>query len=75
MEVRWVDSHGAAGGWNPYRHYLDKKTRRPIMRSVGFVLADDKLGVVLANSIDPMLGLASEVMKIPKGSIVKRRKL
>jgi hypothetical protein len=73
--VEWRDSHAWNGGWRPAKAYLGKRERDPRMFSVGFVLADDKKGIVLANSIDPTLGTATEVIAIPRGAIVSRRRL
>lgn len=76
MEVEWVDSHVSDGGWHPCKWYVrNKKNRRPVMVSVGFVLADDKAGIVLANSVDPRYNAACGVIMIPAGAVLTRRRL
>jgi hypothetical protein len=75
MEVEWVDSHVSDGGWHTCKWFVRQKERRPVMVSVGFVLADDKKGVSLANSIDPMYNSACGVIHIPVEAILKRRRL
>jgi hypothetical protein len=76
MEVEWVDSHVSDGGWHPCSWYVkQKKHRRPVMVSAGFVLADDKTGVILANSVDPTYNAACGVIHIPAGAVLSRRRL
>jgi hypothetical protein len=67
VEVEWVDSHGMEG-WHPTDDavaLLDKLR----CRSVGYLVADDERGVVIA------LGEGSEQllssMAIPRQAIVK----
>jgi hypothetical protein len=72
-EVEWVDSHHVLTGWAPVSAYL--KHRNPRMVSVGFILADDKKGIVLAGSCDFGTGNALGVIAIPAGAILKRRRL
>jgi hypothetical protein len=45
------------------------------MVSAGFVLADDKLGILLANTVDTMYDAACEVIAIPTGAVLSRRRL
>lgn len=47
--VTWVDSKLGYGGWEPAKGHR-KRRGRVRCQSVGFVLADDKHGVVLAGS-------------------------
>jgi hypothetical protein len=75
LEVEWVDSHTGGNGWQPVHEYLRKKHRRPMLTSVGYLLADDKKGVVLANSVDPNYNNAAEVISIPIEAIIRRRRL
>ena len=72
MEVRWRDSKLDNGGWLPVKEHMVK--RRGVMcYSVGFVLADDKIGVALASSV--YADNASGVVHIPAGMIVSRRRV
>jgi hypothetical protein len=74
LEVEWLDSYIELSGWTPIKRMV--KNRRHLETrcvSVGFVLADDKRGVMLAGSVDA--GNAAGVIVIPAGQIVKRRRL
>jgi hypothetical protein len=72
VEVEWQDSQVIGGSWEPITDLLARrKTVR--CRSVGFVLADDKRGIVLASSING--ANAAGVTIIPFRQIVKRRRL
>ena len=75
MEVEWIDSHAFTEGWHPIAWYKRKRPRRPVMVSAGFVLADDKLGILLANTVDTMYDAACEVIAIPAGAVLSRRRL
>jgi hypothetical protein len=72
LEVEWTDSQLLGGSWEPVR---DIVKRRETVRcySVGFVLADDKRGVILASSVNGRN--AAGVVVIPASQIVKRRRL
>ena len=72
LEVVWEDSQIELAGWTPVRRLL-KRRRRVRCRSVGFVLADDKLGVILAGSVNGPN--ATGVVCIPARQIVSRRRL
>jgi hypothetical protein len=72
VEVEWTDSQLIGGSWEQVRALLRRrKTVR--CRSVGFVLADDERGVVLAASVNGRN--AAGVTVIPRGQIVKSRRL
>jgi hypothetical protein len=72
LEVEWDDSTLLAASWEPIADVLKQ---RKVVRcvSVGFVIADDKKGVVLAGSVHQ--GRVAGVTVIPAGQIVKRRRL
>jgi hypothetical protein len=72
VEVEWQDSQVIGGSWEPI---IDLLARRKTVRcrSVGFVLADDKRGIVLASSVNG--ANAAGVTIIPFRQIVKRRRL
>jgi hypothetical protein len=72
MEVRWRDSKLDNGGWLPVKEHMRGRRGVPCY-SVGFVLADDKIGVSLASSVHA--DKAAGVVHIPAGMIVKRRRL
>jgi hypothetical protein len=73
LEVTWRDSITLASGeWFPIQEVPGRRKRDRCF-SVGFVLADDKRGIVLANSIH-----GSEtcgVISIPRRAIIKRKRL
>jgi hypothetical protein len=72
MEGTWRDSTLDNGGWSSVKHHLSARWGDPI-RSVGFVLRDDKEGISLASSVHG--AEASGVVHIPSGMIVSRRRL
>ena len=72
LEVEWADSVTENGRWQAVSAVLEN---REITRchSVGFVLADDKRGLVLASTVGR--GEATGVVHIPAGAIIRRRRL
>jgi hypothetical protein len=72
MEVEWEDSTVWHRGWEPIEDVLNE---RDVVRclSVGFVLADDKQGIVLGASVHG--GEVAGVTMIPKGQIIRRKRL
>jgi hypothetical protein len=70
--VDWLDSQVIGGSWEPITNLL---ARRKSVRchSVGFVLADDERGIVLASSVNG--ANATGVTIIPARQITARRKL
>jgi hypothetical protein len=75
MEIEWADSTVLSEGWRRVSDITGRRERRGVIRclSVGFVLADDDLGITLAGSIHS--GEAAGVVHIPAGAILKRRRL
>ena len=74
MEVDWRDSYIELSSWTPIeRMRRNRKRLRTNCTSVGFVLADDKRGVMLAGSVNG--GNATGVIVIPAGQIVAKRSL
>lgn len=73
VEVEWDDSTLVASSWQDIPDILDKQRGVTRCHSVGYVLADDDKGVVLAASIHQ--GQAAGVTIIPLPQIVKRRRL
>lgn len=75
MEVRWLDSTILHEGWRPVTDILERKARLGATRctSVGFVLADDDVGITLAGSVHG--NEAAGIVHIPRGAIVRRRRL
>ena len=51
LEVEWLDSTLLGGSWQPIEDVLSQRQDAPRCLSVGFVLADDKRGIVLAASV------------------------
>jgi hypothetical protein len=72
VAVEWRDSQVIGGSWEPIPDLL-KRRKTVRCRSVGFVLADDRRGIVLASSVNG--GNAAGVTIIPKAQIVKRKRL
>ena len=72
VEVEWSDSQVIGGSWEPIPDLL-KRRSHVRCHSVGYVLADDKQGVVLASSVNGRN--ATGVTIIPASQITKRRRL
>ena len=72
LEVTWRDSAFATVGWFSVKSHLRVRWGAPI-HSVGFVLRDDKEGITLASSVHG--DKAAGVVHIPRGMIVKRKRL
>jgi hypothetical protein len=74
LEVDWLDSYVELSSWTPIKRMVKNRKRlRTNCTSVGFVLADDKRGVMLAGSVNG--GNATGVVVIPAGQIIARRRL
>lgn len=75
-DVEWEDSRLSRQGWIPASEVLARRHRRVRMRSAGYVLADDKTGVVLVSSIGPRGSerVAGAVI-IPRSAVRKVRRL
>ena len=72
VEVEWSDSQVIGGSWEPIADLV--KLRKSVRCfSVGYVLADDKRGLVLAASVNG--ANATGVTIIPASQIVKRWRL
>jgi hypothetical protein len=73
LEIVWLDSHGPDDtGWVSLER-ARKSHRKYRIHSVGYVLADDKLGVTLAGTVSEWSAMG--VIHIPAGAVVKRRRL
>lgn len=72
VAVEWTDSQVFGGSWEPIRDLL-KQREAVRCYSVGYVLADDKRGIVLASSINGANAIGVTV--IPRSAIVKRRRV
>lgn len=76
MEVEWVDSTLThQEGWVPVRTVLARRARRDATRclSVGFVLADDDAGMVLAATVHG--NEVAGVTHIPRGAILTAKRM
>jgi hypothetical protein len=73
LEVTWVDSQVQLGGWRDIRKWLKRRGKGVRCHSVGYVLADDSRGVVLAGSVNGSNALG--MVTIPARQIVKRKRL
>lgn len=72
LRVEWVDSQVIGGSWESVRDLL-KRRKTVLCRSVGFVLADDEDGIVLAASINGRN--AAGITIIPRQSITSIRRI
>lgn len=72
MEVLWEDSTAWQRGWEKVPDILDNRDAVRCL-SVGFILADDQRGMVLAASVhgDEAAGIAM----IPRSAIVSSKRL
>jgi hypothetical protein len=72
VEVEWEDSTVWQRGWEKIDEILENRDSVRCL-SIGFVLADDKRGIVLAANVhgDEAAGVAM----IPRRQIVKRKRL
>jgi hypothetical protein len=73
MEIVWDDCAQLADTWDEVSHFLKDRKRRTRVHSAGFVLADDKFGLVIASSVHG--SRAAGVTFIPRAQIVKRKRL
>jgi hypothetical protein len=72
VEVTWRDSYHARAGWLTVDEALDQRDTC-VVHSVGFVLADDRRGVLLAGSVHGEN--AGAVTFVPRAQVVKTRRL
>jgi hypothetical protein len=73
LEVVWSDSQLSTGGWEDHGATM-RSRERILQRSVGYILADDKKGVMLAGSLSQG-GNVHGVVTIPASQIVKKRRV
>ena len=73
IEVTWNDCLLFTGGWESHDAVM-RQRRRIRQRSVGYVLADDKHGIVLAAALSQG-GNVFGAHVIPAAQIVSRRKI
>lgn len=71
LEIIWSDSQISTGGWESHSDTM-RERGRVFQRSVGYILADDKRGVMLAGSLSQGSNVHG-VVTIPKSQIVRRR--
>lgn len=74
LEVTWYDAAHLTGAWDDLEAVLSKEGRSLVrVRSVGYVLANDKRVLILAGSVHGKR--VGEVSIIPHSAIVKRKRL
>lgn len=73
IEVVWADCLLFTGGWESHADVM-RQVRRIKQRSVGYVLRDDKSGVVLTAALSQG-GNVFGTQVIPAAQIISRRKL
>lgn len=77
VEVHWLDAE-ADGAWTPIRDVLADYDPPPTVRSVGYVLADNEQGLIIAGDVGTKLEDDQHVnrpMVIPKACVQKVRRL
>lgn len=73
IEVIWDDCLLFTGGWEAHADVMSRR-RRIRQRSVGYILADDKEGVVLCGALSQG-GNVFGAHVIPRAQIVKVRRI
>lgn len=73
VEVFWIDCLLFTGGWETPAD-LHRQRRRIQQRSVGYVMRDDKLGIMLTGSLSQN-GHVFGTLNIPRRQIEKVRRL
>lgn len=73
IEVIWEDCLLFTGGWEAHADVM-RQRRRIRQRSVGYVLADDKAGIMLTESLSQGGNVYGTVV-IPAAQIISRRRL
>lgn len=73
VEVIWDDCLLFTGGWEAHDAVM-RQRKRIRQRSVGYILADDKRGIMLAAALSQG-GNVFGAHVIPAGQIVKKRRL
>lgn len=73
VEIVWDDSLLFTGGWEAHTAVM-RQRRRIRQRSVGYVLADDKAGIVLVAALSQG-GNVFGAHVIPAAQIISRRRL
>lgn len=73
VEVIWADCLLFTGGWEAHSDVM-RQRRKIKQRSVGYVLADDKAGVMLTESLSQGGNVYGTVV-IPAAQIISRRTL
>jgi hypothetical protein len=73
VEVIWADCLLFTGGWERHADVMGQRGRIK-QRSVGYVLADDKRGIVLTESLSQGGNVYGTVV-IPAAQIISRRTL
>jgi hypothetical protein len=73
VEIIWDDCLLFTGGWEAHSAVM-RQRRRIRQRSVGYILVDDKAGIMLAGALSQGGNVFGAHM-IPAAQIVSRRKL
>jgi hypothetical protein len=73
VEVIWLDCQLFVGGWESHVAIMRDRGRVK-QRSVGYVLADDKRGIVLTESLSQG-GNVYGTVEIPRRQILKQRRI
>ena len=73
VDVAWDDSAQLTDTWDEVARFLKRRKREVRVHSAGFVLSDDKFGMVIASSVHG--SRASRVTFIPRSQIVRKRRL
>lgn len=72
-EVLWLDCQLFVGGWEAHSEVM-RKRGKVFQRSVGYVLADDKKGIVLTEALSQG-GNVFGTVSIPRAQVRRVRRL
>lgn len=73
VEVVWTDMQMVGGGWQPHPNVM-RARKRIYQRTAGYVLADDKHGIMLASSLGSNSNVFGTVI-IPTSQIVRKKRI
>jgi len=73
--IKWEDSAHISFGWSPLDNIKDQFVDKIHCISVGILLDETKDYIVIAQSGDVELTAVSNILKIPRNSIIKTKEL
>lgn len=73
--IIWLDAHSGFAGWTAKEDIPKPKDYVARIDAIGFVIAEDDEALILAINKDKSDGSIADWVCIPKGCIIKRRKV